>query len=233
MTNATQKSDSPVSSPLRQRVVACPVCDRKQLTEMEDLLKPGTCKCGAKFRSEEHIVVANDSSIANCYSTWRCPHCSRNVLIPRFATSIPGRCPCGLLHPTANAKPVQTVYSLDAIETAFYGNDPRLSDNLLTSFRAAKKYDYELVELSEFRFRLLNPKKGTNYVVQLTPDFNDECECDVFQAGGGSCIHIEHARLKLGGRQPHKPSPNNAISPIFGWTKHHFQHGYESDGPGI
>jgi superfamily II DNA or RNA helicase len=182
------------ADPLKLRLTECPQCRTRQLVSVSDLQRHVKCNCRQSFLAEEHIVVARYPNTHGSYSTWNCPKCSRVLLIPRFAVEIPGICPCG--NPYSRQRYLQE-WTLDTIQDAFLGNDPLLAENMLIPLRAAQRYEYEITHLGMNAYCVKNPTKGTSYVVELSSNFVDSCECETFQASYGTCIHVEHARLKL------------------------------------
>lgn len=180
--------------PLTVRLSRCPSCNTDRLVAVSDLQRPVKCGCKQSFLAEEHVVVAHHAEALESYATWRCPKCRRKLLIPRFAVEIPGICPCGNRY---SRQHFLLEWPLNSIQDAFLGNDPHLTENMLTPLRAAQRYEYDVSHLGENAYCVRNPTKKTSYVVELSSDFVDTCECDTFQASSGTCIHVEHARLKL------------------------------------
>lgn len=193
--------------PLSLRIAECPGCKHKHMVNVDDLQQHIQCICEISFHLAQHVVTDEFTTMDNCYSTWKCPRCSKLLLIPRFAIDLPAVCPCGQAHPTSNCTGTTRRYILDEMNDAFIGNDPLLYENMLIPLRAAKRYNYEITEIGNETYSVRNPTKGTIYTVEISDDFIDECECDVFQAGAGTCIHVEHVRLKTG-----KPSTASFIA---------------------
>ena len=183
--------------PLALRVTECPGCKRKHLIAVDDLQRHARCVCEMRFHLAQHVVTDDITGMDSCYSTWTCSQCMKKLLVPRFAVVLPAVCPCGQQYPTASQAGLSR-YVLDEVTNAFIGNDPLLSENMLVPLRAAQRYDYDVTHAGNDTYRVLNTKKGTTYTVELSADHVDECNCDVFQAGAGTCIHIEHVRIKLG-----------------------------------
>jgi hypothetical protein len=112
-----------------------------------------------------------------------------------LALEIPGRCPCGQPYPFSPQS--LKCFPLALADDAIFNNDPQIAENMLVSYRAAQRYNYDIQEEHVGAYLVTNPKKGGVYSVGISED-GDSCECDVFCGGGDTCIHIEHVRLRLG-----------------------------------
>lgn len=184
-------------NPISFRIASCPQCSRKHLVSLESLSSQIVCSCKRQFQAGEFLALASDGEIMNFYATWKCPGCSKSLLVPRFATTLPAKCACGTKFPSQ--KESQSIeWILEELDGAFCGNYSLLEETLLSPFRAARRYDYNVEPVGNATFLVRNPTKGTVYEVEISDHDYDQCTCDVFQAGAVACIHTEHVRLKLG-----------------------------------
>ena len=78
-----------------------------------------------------------------------------------------------------------------------------MADDILRSYRAAQRYHYNVEALGDKTYLVTNPTTGSKRTVTIDDLTTDRCECEVFSQGNGTCIHIEHVRLRLG-----LPSPS-------------------------
>ena len=128
------------------------------------------------------------------YAVWKCSSCKRKLLVPALAIRIPGHCPCGEPHPFR----LEAVsWPLEPVATSAVGDDPYLVDNLLGTYRAAKRYEYDVRASDSCSYEVTNPINTRTYHIVIDKPGRDDCDCDGFKLGLGTCLHIEHVRWKL------------------------------------
>lgn len=203
---------------LTLRLTRCPKCGQLHLIAYKKLRNDVECGCGTNFLGAEFVIHFSPPETTSPYTTWRCRRCERNLLVPEFAIHFPALCVCGNPYPyQPNLPPgIPTQWRLHAAEDAVLGDDPMFLENQLIAYRAGQKYHYDFEKLEGSTYLVTNPTKQTKYRVTLDEIGRDSCECDVFGTSGGTCIHIEHLRLRLG-----MPSPaltfRDAGRGIYAW----------------
>ncbi len=188
-------------NPLTMRVTQCPDCHKIRLVNVAELTDTLQCTCSRRFVAAEELLLAPLSESRSPYCEWTCPSCEQRLLVPSLAIVIPGLCPCGLGYPYVPDTPRR--WTLDSAETAVFGNDSLMAENMLQSYRAAQRFHYDIEPVCDGTYLVKNPTTGSQYAVSIGEITSDMCECDVFSQGKDTCIHIEHVRLRLG-----LPSPS-------------------------
>ena len=183
--------------PLLLRVTVCPHCSRQYLVRSSNLFRSVNCKCGKAFNLGDNLFATVNGPSKSTYATWDCEKCNKTNLAPRFSHAIAARCQCGNVHPTRYRVKGLDTFELQSLSEAILNCNPRFIDSILAPVRAAKRYDYEVTSLGADKYSVRNPKKNTIYTVEIKSDYSDSCDCETYLQSQTSCIHLEHARLKL------------------------------------